>query len=161
MIIKWDSMHTVLRANFTRHTWLSSCPLDNLIQGFGVKFYRPDALPGANQQKHTGLCFSESTMTPEGVHLFIMHWLSDANAPIIRCESGDVKYQFIFCLCVCLEHSGDTVSDLKTSVTRLSSCVNDTGVYSVCRGHWKQFVVAASLERLTHHCRHSKLIALT
>jgi len=143
MIIKWDSMHTVLRANFTRHTWLSSCPLDNLIQGFGVKFYRPDALPDANQQKHTGLCFSESTMTPEGVHLFIMHWLSDANAPIIRCESGDVKYQFIFCLlsvclpgsqwryCIRLENLGDETVQLRERHWRIFSL---SGTLETVRG---------------------------
>ena len=47
--------HTVLTAVFPGEPELAGCPLILLTMGSGAKFNGPDALPGVNQQKRTGL----------------------------------------------------------------------------------------------------------
>ena len=42
-------------SHFSGKSESASCPLIFLTRNFGVKFYRSQALPGTNQQKHTGL----------------------------------------------------------------------------------------------------------
>jgi len=54
-------MHTHnFNSHFLGKTGLAGCPTDFSNKGYGVKFL--DALPGANQQKHT---LSASTMIPK------------------------------------------------------------------------------------------------
>jgi len=54
--------HTVLVTIFLGEPGLAGCPLIFLMRGSDLKFYCPDALPGTNQQQHTGL------------HLYCIHF---------------------------------------------------------------------------------------
>jgi len=48
--------HLVLTAISSKPR-LASCPLIFLTKAIGAKFYKPDVLPGTNQQKRNGLHF--------------------------------------------------------------------------------------------------------
>ena len=68
-----------LNGHFPDKHGLASCPLDNLIRVFGAKFYRPDVLPVANQQIHTGR------------HLFCIHYKANQSNHVLNSGSHEAK----------------------------------------------------------------------